>query len=114
MKAVNVSKSSVIAFNLEEARGFFARLRGLIGKASMEDTDGLWMARCWAIHTFGMRFPIDVVFIDGFQVVKKIVIEVCPYRPIVFCSGAEGVIELPAGTIEKAKIQVGDRIEITT
>lgn len=112
MKAVNVSKSMMVASSLVEASGFFSRLRGLIGKDVLEDGAGLWMARCRAIHTFGMRFPIDVVFVDRNMTVKKTVKGVPPFRPMVFCLNAKGVIELPAGAIEKAQVQVGDRIKL--
>ena len=112
MKAVNVSKSITVASTLVEATGFFSRLRGLIGKDVLEDGAGLWMARCRAIHTFGMRFPIDVIFVDRNMAVKKMVKGVPPFRPIVFCLNAKGVIELPIGAIEKAQVQLGDKIEI--
>lgn len=112
MKAVNVSKSTTVASSLAEATGFFSRLMGLIGKDLLEDGAGLWMARCRAIHTFGMRFPIDVIFVDRHMTVKKMVEGVPPFRPIVLCVSAKGVIELPAGAIEKAQVQPGDKIEI--
>lgn len=97
---------------MKEARGFFPRLKGLIGKPALGDDEGLWMAHCWAIHTFGMRFPIDVVFLDGEHLVKKVIQGLRPFNPVVCCWSARGVIELPVGTIERAQVQVGDRIEI--
>ncbi len=113
VKAVNLTKSTVVAINLKEASGFILRLKGLIGRTRLDEGEGLWMARCRAIHTIGMRFPIDVVFLDRDFVVKKVVKGVPPFRPIVRCLSAAGVIEIPAGTIERAQIQVGDNIKIT-
>lgn len=112
MKAVSASRSVTIASNLKEASNFFSRLKGLLGKTALDDGEGLWMARCRAIHTIGMRFPIDVVFLNGDLMVKKVVKDLRPFHPIVFCWSAKGVLELPAGTIERVQIQVGDRIEI--
>ena len=112
MKAVNTSKAMVIAADLQVAAGFFPRLLGLIGRDRLEKDEGLWMARCSAIHTFWMRFPIDVVFLDGDFIVKKTVQGLRPYRPGVSCRHAEGVLELPEGTIERAQIQIGDRVTI--
>lgn len=112
MKAINASKSLVIASDLREASGFFSRLKGLIGMAKLEDGEGLWMARCRAIHTFGMRFPIDVVFLNGENIVKKVVNGLRPFRPMVCCLSAKSVIELPEGAIKNMQIQLGDRIEI--
>jgi uncharacterized membrane protein (UPF0127 family) len=59
-----------------------------------------------------MRFPIDVVFLDGDFIVTKAVKGLRPFRPVVSCWHAEGVLELPEGTIERAQIQVGDRVKI--
>lgn len=112
MKAINASKAVVIVSDLKEASDFFSRLRGLIGRASLGKDEGLWMARCWAIHTIGMRFPIDVIFLDGDLTVKKAIKGVSPFSPIVCCVSAKGVLEVPDGTIEKGQVQVGDRLEI--
>lgn len=112
MKAVNVAKSTVIATTLIEAKGFFQRLKGLIGRTALDEGEGLWMARCRAIHTFGMRFPIDVVFLDEDLIARKAVKGVSPFHPIICCFSAKGVLELPQGTIESAQIRVGDQVEI--
>lgn len=112
MKAINASKAKIIATNIKEARSFFSRLKGLIGRAAWQDDEGLWMVHCRAIHTIGMRFPIDVVFLDRDYRVTKVIKSVGPYRPLLLCLRAEGVLELPAGTIEKSCIQVGDQIEL--
>lgn len=112
MKALNASKSTIIASNMKEARGFFSRLKGLLGKPILGDGEGLWMARCRAIHTFGMRFPIDVVFLDRDFIVKMAVKSVLPCRTVISCLSAKSVIELPEGTIVRAQLQIGDKIEI--
>lgn len=110
MQAVNRSNSLVIASDLRKAINFLSRLKGLIGKTALEKGEGLWMAPCRAIHTFGMRFSVDVVFIDGDFIVKKVVKGIRPFRPLVFCLPAKGVLELPEGSIEEAQIRVGDKI----
>ena len=112
MRALNVSKAMVIVSDLKEAAGFCERFVGLMGKSRLDKDEGLWMARCRAIHTFWMKFPLDVVFLDKDFIVKKTVIGLRPFRPVVSCRDAEGVLELPEGTIERARIQIGDRVEI--
>ncbi len=112
MKAVNTSKAVVIASNVKEAAGFVSRLMGLMGRDRLEKDEGLWMARCRAIHTFWMRFPIDVVFLDRDLIVKKTVKGLRPFRPVVSCRHAQGVLELPEGAIERARIQIGDRVDM--
>ncbi len=112
MKALNGSKKTVIVSDLKEAAEFFQRLVGLMGRGRLENNEGLWMARCKAIHTFFMRFPIDVVFLDRDFIVKKTVKGLRPFRPVVSCRHAQGVLELPEGTIDRAQIQIGDRVTI--
>lgn len=112
MKAINVTNSTVLATKLEVANGFYSKLKGLIGRDCLEEGSGLWMARCRAIHTFWMRFPIDVVFLDKDLTVRKAFRGVKPFHQIVCCFSAKGVLELPEGTIERAHIRIGDRIEI--
>lgn len=112
MKVINASRSIIVASNVGEASGFFPRLKGLIGMAKLEDGEGLWMAHCRAIHTFGMRFSIDVVFLNGEMEVKKAVKNVRPFTPFVCCLSGKNVLELPKGAIERALIQTGDRIVI--
>ena len=63
------------------ARGFFARLLGLMGRRTFPEGEGMLFLRCAAIHTCFMRFPIDAVFLDdGFRPVKT-VRNVPPWRP---------------------------------
>lgn len=112
MKAVNTSKATVIASDVKEAVGFVSRFLGLMGRDRLEKEEGLWMARCRAIHTFWMRFPIDVVFLDRDFIVTRTVKGLRPFRPVVASWRAEGVLELPEGSIERAGIQTGDRLEI--
>lgn len=112
MKAVNTSKAMVIASDVKEAVGFVSRFLGLMGRDRLEKDEGLWMARCRAIHTFWMRFPIDVVFVDRDFIVTRAVKGLRPFRPMVACWHAEGVLELPEGAIERGRIQIGDRLEI--
>ena len=112
MTAFNISKDTVIASDLKEAVNFSQRFIGLMGKDRLEKNEGLWMARCRAIHTFWMRFPLDVVFLDRELIVIKTVKGLRPFRPVVSCRHAQGVLELPEGTIERARIQIGDRVKI--
>jgi len=112
LRVLNISKSTIVADDIKEAKTFLPRLKGLIGRTSLNKGEGLWMAGCRAIHTIGMRFPIDLVFTDKDLVVKKVVKEVRPFCPIVCCFNADGVFELPVGSIERAQIQSGDKIEI--
>jgi uncharacterized protein len=75
------------------AKGFRARLLGLAFRRGAADP--LLIPRCRSVHTFGMRFPIDVVFLDGDGCVLRVV-ERVPPRRIVSCRGARAVVEVPS------------------
>ena len=68
----------------EVARGFLARMRGLIGRRGLPPGEGLLILRCNAIHTFFMRFAIDATFFDRHGRVVKTVRNIRPWRPFVW------------------------------
>ena len=78
------------------ARGFRARLLGLAALKSSEVGNGLLIPRCSSVHTFGMRFALDLCFLDGAGAVVATRLAVPPKR-LAFCRGASAVLELPAG-----------------
>jgi len=73
----------------------------------LQSGDGLWIAPCEAIHTVGMKWPIDVVFLDGNYCVRKIARNVVPWR-VAVCWAAASVIELAAGAVQQTGTQAGD------
>ena len=81
---------------LHRATTVWARLRGLHAYPGLSAHQGLFIAPCRAIHTLCMRYPIDVVFLDGQLNVLKRVDSLMPYR-VTMCRNAAGVVELPAG-----------------
>ncbi len=93
---------------VDRASGVVARTLGLIGRAHVGDDEGMLFDRCSSIHTFFMRVPIDVVFLDADDRVVRAVPNVPPWRPFVGCLGAARVVELAAGSIERRGIRAGD------
>lgn len=79
------------------ARGFRARLFGLARLDREEAGSGLFLPRCSSVHTFGMRFPLDLYFVDDFGGLL-VLRENVPGRRIVICRGAAGVLERPAAS----------------
>jgi uncharacterized membrane protein (UPF0127 family) len=112
MKAIDRTSGKVLAPNLAVADTFFTRLKGLLGKKVLPHGDGLWIKHCNSVHTFGMRFPIDVVFLDKGKRVVGLAKTLRPNRISRLYSRASSVIELPAGTIDVAVTVIGDHIEI--
>ncbi len=87
------------------------RRTGLLGRSRMEEGEGLWIVPCEAVHTFGMKFAIDVVFLSRAQRVLKIRENLPPWR-IAVCLRAYSVLELPAGTVRRTGTEVGDELAI--
>ncbi len=91
---------------------------GLMGRPSLPAGDGLWLPGGNGIHMMFMRFPIDAVFLSkadaaGVRVVKSVHRRLRAWIGVVWLvRGADGVIELPVGTIDATRTAVGDRIEV--
>ncbi len=86
-----------------------SRMRGLLGRKGLAAGEGLLLRPASSIHTFFMRFPIDVVFLDRELAVRKVVPDVGPWR-VAFGLGSKAVLELPAGECERRGIVPGDRL----
>ena len=99
------------------ARSFWGRFRGLMGRASLADDEGLYLASN-SIHMLFMRFPIDALFLsapdtDGVRRVVGVRPTLRPWSGLVMpVKGAQGVVELPAGAIERAGLSVGDAVRL--
>jgi hypothetical protein len=92
--------------------GSFDRLRGLLGYegfgcGDLKGCEALWLDRCNSIHTFFMRFSIDVVYLDAGGKVKKLVSSVVSYR-MSGCFSARHVVEMAGGSIRKLNLEEGD------
>ncbi len=108
----NVTRGTVLATRLEAAHTGATRRKGLLGRSGLGAGEGLWIAPCESVHTFFMRFPIDLVYLDREKRVKKTRRAVGPWR-LSACLSAHSILELPAGTIEKTQSEPGDTLEIT-
>ncbi|KAA0911679.1 DUF192 domain-containing protein [Pusillimonas sp. ANT_WB101] len=81
---------------LLSARSFFTRLFGLLGRPRLDAHTGLYLPGCRSIHTFGMAYTIDVLFVDRYGHVLRRIDALPPWR-VAICVRANGVVELPAG-----------------
>lgn len=106
----NVERGYVIATQVCIAGTSCARRKGLLGRQDIEEGAGLWIAPCEAIHTFGMKMRIDVLFLDAkFRILK--IVEAMRPRRIAICLAASSVLELDPGAIGRSGAQVGDRLK---
>jgi len=85
---------------IRRADTFRSRAKGLLGARSLSTAEALWLAPCRAVHTVGMRFAIDVVFLDAHGKVLRAVANLQPYR-LAACLHAASVLELAAGSLNR-------------
>jgi uncharacterized membrane protein (UPF0127 family) len=110
MKLLNERTGQSVATTLEIASTSAERRRGLLGRDGLAPGAALVITRCNAVHTIGMRFAIDVAFVDSRGRVRKIVRALRPWR--MACSPlASNAIEFAAGELD-GRLQVGDRVQM--
>jgi uncharacterized protein len=112
VQAFDLTSGKELARQLSVADTLLARLRGLLGSSALPAGSGLWIQPCNSIHTFGMKFPIDVVFLDKGKRVVGLARALRPNRISRIYTGATSVLELPAGTIDAAGSCVGNEVAI--
>lgn len=110
-KVLNVTRGTVLATQLTKAHTGATRKKGLLGRESLLPGEGLWIAPCESVHTFFMRFRIDLVYLDRKLQVKKVRHSVGAWR-MSACFAAYSVLELPAGTARATRTERGDTMEI--
>lgn len=82
------------------------RMRGLLGRPALTEEQGIWIEPCSSIHTIGMRYPIDVIFMNKSGVVKKVSRKLKSFR-FTACSGTRSTLELKSGRADSIGIQEG-------
>lgn len=112
MKIINVTKGVILAEEAVIAETFFTRIRGLLGRKEFRAGQALVIKPCNSIHTFFMRFPIDVLFIDKNNKVVSATPALAAFRISKVYFNAAYVVELPAGVLKTTATSVGDLLEI--
>lgn len=108
----NRTRNTVLADCMEVADSAAKRNKGLLGRERLAPGEGLWIIPCESVHTFWMRFPIDLVYLDRKKRICKLKTSVPAWR-LSACLRAHSVIELPAGTIRTTRTEYGDRLEFS-
>ncbi|MBM3770775.1 MAG: DUF192 domain-containing protein [Acidimicrobiia bacterium] len=106
---VDACTGRAVASSVELATTRRARRRGLLGRDGLDAGCAFVLAPCWTVHTIGMRFPIDVVFVDSDGLVLKVVQRMVGWRAAAEWSAAMA-IELWAGAVQAVDLHVGDRV----
>ncbi len=113
MPVINLTKQTWLATKVRKADNFLTRLVGLLKRTHLGPEEALWLMPSKGIHTIGMKFPIDVVFLNRANVVVGLISELAPYRISSINLRGYSVMEFPAATIKKSRTELGDQLEIS-
>ncbi len=111
MVVLNATRGATLASRVATADDDASRMKGLLGRASLDPQEGLWIVPCPMIHTFFMKFPIDVLFLDRGLVVRRVLEDLKPWRLSPWVFSAHSVLELKGGVL-RGGVSVGDRLEM--
>lgn len=110
--AIGSSRHPRIAGHVRVAMRFRERLRGLLGTKCLLPGQGLWIEPGGSVHTIGMRYAIDVVFVDRAGTVLRVLRNLRPFRFGFAPRGCRAVLELAAGSADPGVIRAGDQLSI--
>jgi uncharacterized membrane protein (UPF0127 family) len=113
LRISNLTRQAELAHCVDVADQSAKRRKGLLGREMLSRGEGLWIVPCEAVHTFGMQFPIDLVYLDRDKRVKKIRNNMPPWR-ISACLSAHSVLELASGSVRRTQTKPGDRLEFSS
>jgi uncharacterized protein len=112
MNALNERNGNELSSNVVVADSLIRRMKGLLGRKEFDPGEALWIRPCKSIHTIGMNFPIDAVFMDDKNIVLGVRNSLQPNRMTFLYLRAASVLELPSGILAATDTRTGDRIQI--
>ena len=112
LRAINRTRNTILVAQGVIADDLWSRLRGLLGHAPLKPDEGLLLRGEKAIHTVGMSFAIDVLFLDRTGRIVHLIPAMPHLRFSPFVARAADVLEMPAGTIARTNTTLGDQIEL--
>jgi uncharacterized membrane protein (UPF0127 family) len=107
----NHTRGTLLADSADVADTSEKRRTGLLKHSRLEPGQGLWIVPCESVHSFFMKFPIDLVYLDRGHKVLKVRHRMAPWR-VSACLAAHSILELPAGTVQATGTQAGDQMQI--
>jgi uncharacterized protein len=110
--ARNLNTGAVVADRVAVADTHATRAVGLLSRDGLDPGEGLWIVPSRGVHTFWMRFAIDVIALDDQGVIIDRVTDMKPWRIRLPRRGTAGVLELRAGALDESGTRVGHRIEL--
>lgn len=113
VKVWNKTHARLIGDHVEIADTTITRILGLLGRKNLDTGGGLWIRPSSGVHTFGMRFPIDVIGLDKSYRVVRLWSHLVPYRMTSLSWKVQSVLEMPSGRIIETGVTVGDLLQIS-
>ena len=112
LRVFNRTRQTVLGTSVETADDSATRRKGLLGRSGLGSGEGIWIVPCESVHTFWMKFPIDLIYLDRDKKVKKVRCGVVPWR-LSACLSAHSVLEFASGTIHSTQTRPGDWLEFS-
>ena len=109
-KAINTTRHNTLAAQVKLADQFLSRLQGLLGTTSLPAGQGLLLLPCNSIHSIGMAYSIDAIFLDKENTVVNLLSDFKPLRISAVYHKAHSCLELPSGTIINTSTAIGDKL----
>lgn len=106
----NLTRRHCVGSRVRLANHWWTRLRGLLGRRPLAEGEGLMLVPCRAVHMFGMRYPVDVLFVDGSGGVVATYHQLAPGSRSKWHRSAIAALEVPAGTLAMTQTQPGDSL----
>lgn len=108
------TSNELLLSDLQIAASLYPRMKGLLGTESLAANQGLWIHRCNSVHTFFMKYAIDVVFLDRKLVVRAVKKNVVPGRVVWPNWHSTSVVEMKAGRAAELNLKPGDQLDVGT
>jgi uncharacterized protein len=111
-RLIREADGTILVPEVEVLASLGQRLKGLLGQTSLEPGRAVWLSPCGSIHTFFMRFDLDLIFLGGDFRVVRLVRGVRPWRMVAGGLRARGVVEMQSGWFPAAALKAGDRVRL--
>jgi uncharacterized membrane protein (UPF0127 family) len=110
---INWNTGAVLAYELKKAESFWQRFLGLMPYKELPAGEGMLLSPCQSVHTFFMRFAIDVIYLDTDKRIVEAYPNVKPWRVLPFNRRSRSVLELAPGTLLKTHTDVGHHLNFS-
>jgi uncharacterized protein len=107
----NLTRNTELGASIDIADTSGKRRTGLLKHSGLAPGEGLWIVPCESVHTFFMKFPIDLVYLDKKHTVRKVRHAVKPWR-MSACFSAYSIVELPSGAARESGTTAGDQLQV--